>query len=145
MRRTRRHWSMTVQKMRDTHCERRKHQTYCNRSENLHVCPACGCRLSSLADRSYYFVHDFLLMLDRFLYAPLGLGEIVSLIGRSSGSGIKFLLLCSQPLQSRKRFPGFWAGVMEGCGSAAFVRTLLKATAKSVLTGLSFLPEVSLG
>src|SRR6266404_4363900 len=90
MRRTRRHWSMTVQKMRDTHCERRKHQTYCNRSENLHVCPACGCRLSSLADRSYYFVHDFLLMLDRFLYAPLGLGEIVSLIGRSSGSGIKY-------------------------------------------------------
>src|SRR3981189_2908508 len=116
MRRTRRHWSMTVQKMRDTHCERRKHQTYCNRSENLHVCPACGCRLSSLADRSYNFVHDFLLVWDRHPRAPLDAEEIFSL-----------------------------TGLMEGCGSAALVRTLLKATAKSVLTGPSFLPEVSLG
>src|SRR5258708_951987 len=90
MRRTRRDWSMAVEKMRDTHRERQEHQTYCNRGENLHACPACGCRLSSLADRSYNFVHDFLLVSDRLPRAPLGLREIVSLIGRSSGSGIKY-------------------------------------------------------
>src|SRR5258708_37676888 len=102
---------MTVEKMWDSHREREEHQTYCNRGKNLHACPACGCRLSSLADRSYNFVHDFLLVWDRHPRAPLDAEEIFSL-----------------------------AGLMERRGSAALVRTLLKATAKSGLTGPSFFP-----
>src|SRR5260370_41637276 len=112
MRQTRRDWSMAVEKMRDTHRERQEHQTYCNRSENLHACPACGCRLSSLADRSYNFVHDFLLVWDRHPRAPLDAEEIFSL-----------------------------TGLMERCGSGALARTLFKATARTVLFCPSFLPR----
>src|SRR5258707_15693473 len=103
MRQTPTDWSTAVEKMRDTHRERQEHQTYCNRGENLHACPACGCRLSSLADRSYNFVHDFLLLSDRHPRAPLDAEEIFSS-----------------------------TGLMERCGSAALVRTLFKATKKSV-------------
>src|SRR5258708_19955872 len=105
MRRTRKDWSMAVEKMRDTHRERQEHQTYCNRGENLQACPACGCRLSSLADRSYNFVHDFLLVWDRHPRAPLDAEEIFSL-----------------------------TGLMEGCGSAARPPTLLTATTKNILS-----------
>src|SRR5260370_21463752 len=86
MRRTRRDWSMAVEKMRDTHCERQEHQTYCNRGENLHACSACGCRLSSLADRSYNFVHDFLLAWDRHPRAPLDAAGVFSLTALVSAS-----------------------------------------------------------
>src|SRR5258708_22911927 len=113
MRRTRTDWSRAVEKMRDPHRERQEHQTYCNRGENLRACPACGCRLSSLADRSYNFVHDFLLVWDRHPCAPLDAEGIFSL-----------------------------TGLMEGCGSAPPGRTLLKATAQNCLTCPAFLPEV---
>src|SRR5258707_13262701 len=75
MRQTPTDWSTAVEKMRDTHRERQEHQTYCNRGENLHACPACGCRLSPFADRSYNFVHDFLLVSDRHPRAPLDPGR----------------------------------------------------------------------
>src|SRR5258705_13204627 len=101
---------MAVEKMRDTHCERQEHQTYCNRGENLHACPACGCRLSSLADRSYNFVHDFLLVWDRHPRAPLDAEEIFSL-----------------------------TGLMERCGSAALVRNPFKGKARRVFTLPAFL------
>src|SRR5258707_3380969 len=110
MRRTRTDWSRAVEKMRDPHRERQEHQTYCNRGENLRACPACGCRLSSLADRSYNFVHDFLLVWDRHPRAPLDAEGIFSL-----------------------------TGLMEGCGSGALGPNLFKDTAKKGSTWRSFL------
>jgi hypothetical protein len=52
---------------------------------------------------------------------------------------------CFHSLFIRAMDFGILAGLMERCGSAAFVRTLLKATAESALTGLFFPLEVSPG